>query len=70
MVPYRLTRDNSQDNLIPLCRKHHRWVETIFVETEQAGVPDHAKLLWWSMLKERQLATAAKIREVLREHHA
>lgn len=70
MVPYRLTQDNDQSNLTPLCRKHHRWVETIFVETEQEGVPENAKLLWWSMLKERQMATAAKIKEVARADHA
>ena len=27
IIPFRYTQDNSKDNLIPLCRKHHRVVE-------------------------------------------
>ena len=27
LIPFRLTQDNSQENLIPLCKKHHRLVE-------------------------------------------
>lgn len=65
-VPFRLTHDNSQSNLVPLCVKHHRWIETLFVETERVGVPAEAGAVWMSMLRERQMAVAAKIREIAR----
>ena len=29
IIPYRYTKDNSKNNLIPLCRKHHREFETL-----------------------------------------
>ena len=29
IIPYRLTEDNSVDNLIPLCRKHHKKMESM-----------------------------------------
>ena len=56
--------DNSQGNLIPLCVKHHRWVETILVETEAFGFDDTARVAWVGMLKERQMATAAKLMDI------
>lgn len=68
-VPFRLTRDNSQGNLVPLCVRHHRWVETMFVETERHGVPPEARLLWMSMLRERQMAVATYIRNFARANH-
>lgn len=66
IIPFRLTQDNDAANLIPLCVKHHRWVESIFVETERHGLPPEAALVWQGMLRERQLATAAKLKEVMR----
>ena len=32
IIPYRLTQDNSLENLIPLCRKHHKIVESYFTK--------------------------------------
>lgn len=64
IIPFRLTMDNSQGNLIPLCVKHHRWVETILVETEAFGFDDTARVAWVGMLKERQMATAAKLMDI------
>lgn len=32
IIPYRLTQDNGYENLIPLCAKHHKMVESIFVK--------------------------------------
>ena len=34
IVPYRITQDNGKDNLIPLCHKHHKELETITHEIE------------------------------------
>lgn len=31
IIPYRLTHDNSTDNLIPLCTRHHKWFESLTV---------------------------------------
>lgn len=64
IIPFRLTRDNSQANLVPMCGKHHRMIETMLVETEAFGFDDAANVAWAGMLRERQMATAAKIREV------
>jgi hypothetical protein len=64
-IPFRLTRDNSQANLFPLCAKHHKVVEAAFVETE--GLQPHptiALLLWRSILIERQQATRVKLLEI------
>jgi len=39
IIPFRLTRDNSQTNLIPLCRACHKRVEAIFHDVEAAAPP-------------------------------
>lgn len=39
IVPYRLTSDNSQDNLIPYCKVHHKMVEVATQTIEAAGDP-------------------------------
>ena len=68
IIPFRVTFDNSQRNLIPLCVKHHRWVETILVGTEEFGFDGMAQMAWAGMLKERQMATAATLMEVRRAY--
>lgn len=59
IVPFRLSFDNSQDNLIPLCRKHHRYIETVFCEVERDIGEDWAtaKLILGNSIRERQEAT-------------
>lgn len=69
-IPFRLTRDNSQENLFPLCVKHHRFVESIFVETEKFGIDEQKVLLWQVMLRDRQMATGAYLMKLFREVHA
>lgn len=32
IIPYRLTKDNNLDNLVPLCSKHHKIIEGIFTK--------------------------------------
>ena len=34
IIPFRLTRDNSPTNLIPLCRACHKRVEAVFHDVE------------------------------------
>jgi 5-methylcytosine-specific restriction endonuclease McrA len=40
IIPYRLTKDDSQDNLIPLCRRHHRQVERLYAALEPVQMRD------------------------------
>ena len=49
IVRYRLSRDNSQENLIPLCRKCHARVEHLYFQEEQSlsGQIPPRQLLWW-----------------------
>lgn len=46
IVPYRLTRDNRQVNLVPLCAKHHKFVEHITNSIEGSGVDTETLLLF------------------------
>lgn len=39
IIPFRLTRDNSPTNLIPLCRACHKRVETVFHDVEAVDLP-------------------------------
>jgi hypothetical protein len=39
IIPFRLTRDNSPTNLIPLCRACHRRVEAVFHDVEAVDPP-------------------------------
>jgi hypothetical protein len=67
IIPFRLTRDNSKANLVPLCTKHHRWVETMFVDTERFGVDAVTQEIWRGMIRSKQAITATTIRETARE---
>lgn len=70
-IPFRLTRDNSQENLFPLCVKHHKAVESLFVDVEGSGVPlEDAKTAWTIMLRQWQGATRARLLEIWRGQHA
>ena len=66
IAPYRLTRDNSQENLIPLCVTHHKKIETMTHEAEAAGADaDQMKFVFGNMLREYQLASRMKIKELM-----
>ena len=66
VVPFRLTFDNSQSNLVPLCVKHHKVVETLTHEIEHAGSDPHTmKLVIGSMLLERSLVVRSAIRGLI-----
>ena len=67
IIPYRLTQDNSPDNLIPLCRSHHKSVESRtlgFIESMD-GKLDDAKAYLNIMLRGYQAATAAVVKQVM-----
>lgn len=67
IVPYRLTRDNSEANLIPLCVAHHREIETITCTFEAAwdgNVGSFAPLAFY--LRSRQNALAQVLRRICR----
>jgi hypothetical protein len=70
IVPYRLTHDNSPNNLIPLCKKCHKKAEAVFVELE-ATLPDLAvaKLVFWSSFDECRAATLMKLRNLQANTH-
>lgn len=68
IIPYRLTHDNSHDNLIPLCVKHHKWVEIMFVETEAHGIDAATSFMWKNILRSKQQVTAILIKEALNAH--
>jgi hypothetical protein len=65
ITPFRLTHDNSKGNLVPLCTKHHKWIEMMFVETERFGVSAETKLVWKNMIRSKQAVTAAKIKQLI-----
>ena len=70
IIPYRLTQDNSVDNLIPLCASHHKKVENAtlkFTEMFDDGSYDVAKFYLNIMLREKQLMTRYVISELMKE---
>jgi hypothetical protein len=56
IVPFRMTRDNSLTNLITLCKKHHKVVETQVNEAISRGSqPEDIALVFGSLLRMGQL---------------
>jgi hypothetical protein len=67
IVPFRITHDNRLVNLIPLCKGCHKVVESILNDAVLTGIPPGVLLIaFGSMLRERQVATFIKLREVAR----
>jgi len=64
IVPFRITKDNSKSNLIPLCTKHHKKIEMLFVDTEKEGTNKTTELIWKNILLTQKLATLAVIRGI------
>jgi len=64
IIPYRLSQDNEVDNLIPLCRSHHKIVESAslpFIESFEKDKLGEAKEYMNVLLRPRQYMTAYKI---------
>lgn len=58
IIPFRLTRDNSLTNLIPLCRACHKRVETVFHDVEAVDPPlPVTKLVLFCSLHARRTVT-------------
>ncbi len=58
IIPFRITRDNSQPNLIPLCKRHHKLIETIQHDVEATDLDLPTFQLWFrNALTEWQSAT-------------
>lgn len=63
IIPYRLTQDNSRENLIPLCVKHHKAIEYIGLDLLKSDTDyERVKFLFNTILRERQLITYMKIK--------
>jgi hypothetical protein len=65
ITPFRISHDNSKDNLVPLCVKHHKWIEMMFVDTERFGVSAETEIIWKNMIRARQSVTAYIIKGIL-----
>lgn len=70
IIPYKYTKDNSIKNLIPLCRKHHRIIETCTKDFIDLVEDKNVALFYLNqMLRERQLAVFAVIKRRLEERN-
>lgn len=64
IIPYRLTQDNSYENLIPLCAKHHKIVENLFVKNLEAlGSYETTKIIMRNILYTYLLTHRCKRKE-------
>lgn len=71
LAPYRLSFDNSDENLMPLCVKHHKVVETLTLELEATGLPpDEIKFAMGNLLTEYAMASRAVLLNLQRESNA
>lgn len=58
IIPFRLTRDNTPTNLIPLCRACHKRVESVFHDVEAVDPPlSVAKLVLFCSIHARRTVT-------------
>lgn len=68
IVPYRLTHSNDKANLIPLCLRCHKTVETITHGPENANSDHQSMFTFFSnLLRERQLLTFMVLRGLKNE---
>ena len=66
IAPFRLNHDNDQTNIIPLCTKHHKLVESMTHEIEHTGsAPEDMTLIMGNILRERAFETACVIKNLL-----
>lgn len=65
IAPYRLTMDNSKENLIPLCKKCHTKFEYITRDVIRAGCTnEYIKLILGNILETYKLAHLACLRSI------
>ena len=63
IIPYRITKNNDQENLIPLCTRHHKNIEMMFLETEKYPIEDN-ELFWKNVLRTSQQTTRCVLKEI------
>ncbi len=68
IVPYRITKDNGLDNLIPLCVKHHKVIENITLELVNAGCKEDIKRYFGTNLRQFQEIVLTKVRRMVCGH--
>jgi hypothetical protein len=67
IIPFRITRDNSQPNLIPLCKRHHKLIETIYHDLESTALDLQTLRFWFrNSLTECQLASKSVLKRLAR----
>lgn len=47
IIPYRISKNNSQENLIPLCRRDHKRVEYFFLKLEPLEEQMDPEIMLW-----------------------
>lgn len=69
IVPFRLTGDNGNSNLIVLCPKHHKAVEaaTLDFMKEADATPDLVSEIVGSWLRRRQAVTGLLLKKIANE---
>jgi len=66
IIPYRLTNNNDDENLIPLCIKHHKYVESLTHDIELVETDyERMHLALNIMLRERQQTMRAVLKNLL-----
>lgn len=70
IIPFRLTRDNSPTNLIPLCRACHKRVETVFHDVEAVDPPlPVTKLVLFCSIHARRTVTLHMLKSSAHADH-
>lgn len=69
IIPYRISKDSSQENLIALCPLHHRNIENIYLETEPFEIENLEEMLYWRRvaLLERQAMTRLVLQKLIKD---
>jgi hypothetical protein len=73
IIPFRISRDNSQKNLIPLCRSHHKRVEMLYLKSDRvlSSIPIEERLFYRRLdLIERQTITRFRILKLIGDLNA
>lgn len=65
IIPYRYTNDNTQENLIPLCVKHHKTIEILTNDILKIHKDfTVSQFILKNIFRDYQLATAIKLKEL------
>ena len=71
IIPYRMTQDNSLENLIPLCASHHAIIEHIWLPfIEMFDDPKEAQPYVAASLRARQAQTMKVLKSIINTMHS